>query len=218
MDRLVDPLQLRLATLSEPDAFEASGEMNDLPAREHFAGACERAEPPGDIQRCPAEAPLDGHGLTRVEPYPDGERMRWIGDRLLDEPLLQGNGPADRRARRAEHDQGLVATQLDHPTVVILDQCPDDSGEASREACTILVAPLLREHGVAADVGDQERVDICVPICVRLGLRSISRLNHGRRPAIRWHTHPPSMDPLLRRREPVGQALPALGSTFTGGR
>ncbi len=143
--------------------------MNDLPAREHLAGARERAEPCGDVQGAAAVAALDGYGLAGVEPDPDGERKGWIGDRLLDEALLQGNGPTDRRARRAEHDQGLVTAQLEHMPPVILDHGAGHLGEAPCETCGLLVPAFLREGRVAADVGDQERVNVGVSAGVRLG-------------------------------------------------
>jgi hypothetical protein len=41
-------------------------------------------------------------------------------------------------------------------------------------------------------------MDLGVCLGVRLGLRSIVRLAHRRQLAIRWITHPPSMDLLLR--------------------
>ena len=114
MDRLVEPLQLCLATLGEPDAVDPKGEVDDLPAREHLAGARERAEPCRDVQRAAPVAALDRHRLAGVQPDPDGERKGWIGDRLLDEPLLQSHGPTDRRARRTEDDQRLVTAELEH--------------------------------------------------------------------------------------------------------
>ena len=99
VDRLVEPLQLCLATLGEPDAVDPQGEVDDLPAREHLAGARERAEPCRDVQRAAPVAALDRHRLAGVQPDPDGERKGWIGDRLLDEALLQSHGSTDRRAR-----------------------------------------------------------------------------------------------------------------------
>ena len=110
----VEPLQLRLATLGEPDAVDPSSEVDDLPAREHLAGARERAEPSGDVQGAAPVAALDRHSLAGVEPDPHSERKGWIGDRLLDEPLLQGHRSADRRARRTEDDQRLVTAELEH--------------------------------------------------------------------------------------------------------
>ena len=132
---LSSPFSCGLATLGEPDAVDPKGEVDDLPAREHLAGPRERAEPCGDVQRAAPVAALDGYRLAGVQPDPDGERKGWIGDRLLDEPLLQGHGPTDRRARRTEDDQGLVTAELEHVPAVILDHRAGHLGEAPREAC-----------------------------------------------------------------------------------
>ena len=200
VDRLVEPLQLRLATLGEPDAVDPTGEVDDLPAREHLAGAGERAEPRGDVQRAAPVAALDGYGLAGVESDPDREREGWIGDRLLDEPLLQGHGAADRRARRTEDDQGLVTAELEHVTAVSLDHASGSPRRSAPPGVRPPRPPFLRERRPAADVGDQERVDVSVAGGVRQELRSTARLTHRRRPAIRWNTHRPSMDPPRGRR------------------
>ena len=133
---------------------------------------------PATFRAAAAEPSLDGYGLAGIEPDAHRERKGRIGDRLLDEPLLQGHGTADRRARRAEDDQGFVTPELDHPSAVILDQCPNDAGEACREKRSPLVPPFLREGRVAADIGDQEGMDVSVSIRVRVGLTSICRLAH----------------------------------------
>jgi hypothetical protein len=78
---------------------------------------------------------------------------------------------------------------------VRLDHRAGHLGEAASEACGVLVAPFLREGRVATDVGDQERVDVCVSAGVGRGSKSIRRLAHRRRLAIRWGTHARSMDP-----------------------
>jgi hypothetical protein len=46
---------------------------------------------------------------------------------------------------------------------MILDDGASHLGETPRKAAGLLVPPFGRERGVAADVGDQERVYICVP-------------------------------------------------------
>jgi hypothetical protein len=45
---------------------------------------------------------------------------------------------------------------------VLVDYLPGNVGEARRQLGCGLVASLLREQGVAADVGDQERPDLDV--------------------------------------------------------
>ena len=60
-------------------------------------------------------------------------------------------------------------------------------------------------------------MDIGVFDQVRLRLRSFARLTHRRRPAIRWNTHPLSMDPLFRPTRMVqGRQLWSTGGSFHG--
>ena len=66
-------------------------------------------------------------------------------------------------------------------------------GEASREARGFLIPVLLGEGRPAADVSDEERVNVGVVGGVRRELRSIARFTRRRRPAIRWIGHQPSM-------------------------
>jgi hypothetical protein len=120
----------------------------------------------------PPVAALDRYRLARVEPDPDRERKGWIGDRLHDEALLQSHGPSDRGARRAEDDQSLVTAQLEHLPPVILHHRAGHLREAPRQARGVLAPPFLCEGRVAADVGDQERVDVRVSAGVRLRLRT----------------------------------------------
>ena len=164
MDWLIESFHLRRTTLGEPDAVDPQCKVDDLPASEHLAGACERAEPSGDVQSAAPVAAFDGHRLAGVEPNPDRERKARIGDRLFDEPLLKGDGAADGRARRTEDDQRFVTAKLEHVAPVSLDHGACHLGEAPCEASGVLVPPFLREGRVAADIGDQERVDIGVAV------------------------------------------------------
>jgi hypothetical protein len=72
--------------------------VDDLPAREHLAGAGERAESCRDVEGPAPVASFDRDRLTGVQADPHGERKGWIGDRLFDEPLLQSHSSTDRRA------------------------------------------------------------------------------------------------------------------------
>jgi hypothetical protein len=45
---------------------------------------------------------------------------------------------------------------------VLVDHFPGDVGEARRQLGRGLIAALLREQGVAANIGDQERPDVDV--------------------------------------------------------
>jgi hypothetical protein len=74
---------------------------------------------------------------------------------LLQEPILTPRGGEDGLARRVEGRQRLVAPQLDDRTAVLLDRLAGDRREPGGELRGGLVAALLREQGVPADVRDQ---------------------------------------------------------------
>lgn len=61
--------------------------------------------------------------------------------------------------RGSEDDQRLVPAELDQIAVVLGDNTADDVRERRGEPSGSFVAVLLREAGVAADVGDQECAD-----------------------------------------------------------
>ena len=66
---------------------------------------------------------------------------------------------SSRRSRGSEDDERLVPAQLDQIAVVLGDNTADDLRERRSELSRSFVAVLLREAGVAADVGDQESAD-----------------------------------------------------------
>jgi hypothetical protein len=63
---------------------------------------------------------------------------------------------------------------------VLLDHFPGDLSEARRKLGRGLVASLLREQGVAADVGDQERPDLDVFRTVGPAWERPVVIDHGR--------------------------------------
>ena len=138
--------------------------MGRFLAGQDLAGRRQPAQPGREVQRPAPIAALDGHGLAGVDPDPDGEGERRIGHRLVDEPVLQVDGGPDGLTGRAEHGQGLVATELDDPASAGLNALTSDRGELRCELGGGLVAPVLGEEGVAADVGDQEAPDAGRPI------------------------------------------------------
>jgi hypothetical protein len=103
---------------------------------------------------------LDRDGLAGVEPDSLREGDFRLIERLFDEPLLEVNGGADRLTRRRENAERLVAAELQQGAATSLDPVARDLGELRRELRRGLVAALLREEGVPADVGDQERPDL----------------------------------------------------------
>jgi hypothetical protein len=77
--------------------------------------------------------------------------------------MLQVHGCSDRLARGIELGQGFVASDLDQRSAAHLDRLADDVGEFRRQPGRRLIAVLLREAGITADVRDQERAYRCMP-------------------------------------------------------
>jgi hypothetical protein len=111
------------------------------------------------VQRAAAVPIADANRLTSVEPDPDRERELGHVERFLDEPPLEGDRCTNPVARRGEHAQGFVPPQLEEYPPLRLDDLARDLGEPRCELPGSLVAALLREERVSADIGYQERAD-----------------------------------------------------------
>jgi hypothetical protein len=74
--------------------------------------------------------------------------------------LLEVDRGADRLAGRGEDAQRLVASKLEEGSTPRLDDLTRDVGELRRELGRGLVASLLGEQRVAANVRDQERPNL----------------------------------------------------------
>ena len=115
MHRLVETLQLCRATFGEPDAVEACGKVDYLPAGEHLAGPRERAEPPSDVQGGATVAAFDRHGLASVEPYPNGE---WKGgSAIVSSTNRCCRAAAPRMAERGEPNTTMASSPRSSITV-----------------------------------------------------------------------------------------------------
>jgi hypothetical protein len=75
------------------------------------------------------------------------------------EDALHVHRGSNRLPGRLEHGQSLVATDLDHAAGSRVDDLVDDVLELRGEARRRLVAVLLGEARIAANVGDQKRLD-----------------------------------------------------------
>jgi hypothetical protein len=142
------------------DPVHLPREVHDLLRREDLAGARLAAQPSGEVQRTAAVAALDTNRFPGVETDPDWQRQRRIVTSLAREPNLQVDGRADRATRGLEDGEGLVAAELDDVTSARGDDLARERREPPGEAGRSLVAAFLREHGPAADVGDQERQEL----------------------------------------------------------
>jgi len=118
------------------------------------------AKPGGQVERAAPVPALHGDGLARVQADADGEGEGGVGDRLVGEAGLEIRRGSKGLAGRSEYGQGLVASELDEGPAPCLDSLPGDLGEPGRELGGRLVPALLREEGVAANVGDQEGPDL----------------------------------------------------------
>jgi len=179
--------------------LDPAREMRDLAGGEDLPGASLTAEPGREVQRGAPVAPLDRNGLSGVEPDPHRERELRLLEGLLHEALLKVDGGADRLAGRGEHAEGLVPAQLEERSATRLDDLARDVGELRGELRRCLVAALLGEQGVPADVRDQERPDLglgpsVVPVRVtrRVGVRHPRIMLHALRTRGTCTTRAPS--------------------------
>ena len=151
---------MQIATVEVPYAFHLPGEVNDPLAGQDLSRPRPTAQPSGKVEGTSSVPLFQGDRLSGIEPDTHGEREGRIGDRLLQEPILGVRGREDRLARRVEGGEGLVSPELDHRAAVLLDHFPGNVGEARGQFGRGLIASLLREQRVAANVGDQERPDV----------------------------------------------------------
>ena len=137
-------------------------------AGQHLARAGLAAQPRGQVER-PAPIPaLNRDGLAGVQPDADAKGKRRVRDGLIGEPSLEVRCRPESLAGGGEHGQRLVPPQLDDRAPASLHPLPGDLSELGGQLRRRLVTPLLGEHGVAADIGDQESADLSGSITVRV--------------------------------------------------
>jgi hypothetical protein len=159
-------------------AVDLPREVRDRGTREDLGRTGDPAQARGEVQCAAAVAAVDRDCLAGVQADADGEGQRRLGDGLIDEPLLELNRRSDRLAGGIEDGQDLVAAQLDDGAAAGLDALARHGRELAGQPRGGLVALLLREDGVAADVGDEERPDVRV-IGVGAARRARVHLGHG---------------------------------------
>ncbi len=126
------------------------------------AGDGDPAESRRQVERPAPVAVVDGDGLSRVQPDPDRERERRVRDGLVDEPPLELDRRPDRLSSGVEDRHDLVPAELQIGPASGLEDLARHRGELAGQHRGGLVAALLREDRVPADVGDQERPDLGV--------------------------------------------------------
>ncbi len=132
--------------------------MNDARGGEDLPAPRQRAQAGSRIQSSAAiAASFHRHRLAGVQPDPDLQRKRLPVFHRLSTAVLHTNGCAQRLPRGGEDRKRLVTAQLDQGAVVLghgeLGGICETLGQPRR----LLVAVLLREARVAANVGDQKR-------------------------------------------------------------
>src|SRR5439155_10775724 len=88
------------------------------------------------------------------------ERDYRLSVHAFEEPALQLDRGANRPASGREHAKGLVAAELEQRTAGGRHGVARQLREPARELRGGLVPVLIRESGVSADVGDQERPQV----------------------------------------------------------
>ena len=133
--------------------------MCDLTAHKHLPRIGQAAQACREIERAPAEAPVDPNGLAGVEPDADGQRQHRIGHRLLHESPLELDRRTNRLARRIEDGQRLIPTELDDRPACRGNRRTRHVRELRGEQRGCLVSALLCKTRIPTDVRDQERLD-----------------------------------------------------------
>ena len=158
-DGILQPLQLDRAAIDVGHAVDLPRQVRDFRAREDLAGTGLTAEAGGKVEGTASVAAPDRHGFARVQADPHRQRQRGVGQRLLHEPCLQVERRPDRLPCGGEDRECLVPTQLDHRTSARRDRLLGQVGELRRQLGRGLVATMVGEDGVPADVRDQEGPD-----------------------------------------------------------
>ena len=162
MDRVGEALEADRSAVDVGDALDLPREVRDRRAGEDLGRRGDPAESSGEVEG-PAPVPVvDGHRLARVQADPHRERQRRIRHGLVDEAPLQLDRRPDRLSSGVEHRHDLVAAELQTGPAACLEDRPRHGRELAGQLGGGLVAVLLREDRVPADVGDQERPDVGV--------------------------------------------------------
>ena len=159
LDRVGQVLQLHLPPVDIADALDPACEVRDAAAREDLARARLPAQPSREIERTASVPALEGNSLAGVQPDAGRHRKLGVVDGLIHEPFLEIDRCCDGLPGGGEHRERLVPPEFDHAAAARLDRLARDPGELGGELRGRLVTALLREEGIAADVGDQEGLD-----------------------------------------------------------
>jgi hypothetical protein len=151
--------------------------VDDAVAGQDLSGGCLGAQPRRQVQRVASIARSDGDGLACVQADAHAEGNGRVRLRCLHESALQIDRRSDRRPRRREHREGLVPPEFEKRPPVLGYAVLGDPGELGGQPGGGLVAELLCELRVPANVGDQEGPDLRLSL-VRLAIFAI---RHSRR-------------------------------------
>jgi hypothetical protein len=163
MDRVLDPFQVHSSSIDVADARKPACEMARALADDHLAAVRDRAQTCRHVEGRTAErAVLERDRLARVDSDPDPQWKVGIGLRLLDKLLLDVNSGPDGLPGGLEHDKRFVTANFNHPPAAELRALTNQVAELRGQPCGRLVAELLGEARITADVRDQERADGCV--------------------------------------------------------
>ena len=153
-DRLLDALQPLDPAVQIANPVDVACKVRHRLARDHLPRLGERAQASGHVERAAAIARAHRNRLAGVEPD-----AHTTCETLVLHSLLDRECRAQGSARRLEHDERLVAAELDQPALMLSDRSPDELGERRSEVGGGLIAVLLGESGVPAHVADQEGAD-----------------------------------------------------------
>jgi hypothetical protein len=135
-------------------------QVDNLLGAQDFTGFGAFAEASRQVQRSSAVSTLDGNRFTDIDSDAHQKRFRRICLRLRPKPVLQRKSRPYRRARRAEHRKGFVATQLHQATAMHAHDGASQCGEPGCEFGAGLITMFRGITRVSPDVSYQEDAQI----------------------------------------------------------
>jgi len=158
--RLLEPLQPHRPAPAEANALDLLSKGDGRLGRKDLPRLRQAAQPRSRVQRCTSVAAFDRDGFTRVEADPDRQRKERTTFGLPTKRALQFDRRPDGPSGRAEDTQRLVAAELDQLAARRDHLLARELGKPRRKSSRLLVAVVLGEACVPADVGEQERADL----------------------------------------------------------
>ncbi len=147
------------AAVAIVDPLDDAREVREPLAGQDLPGGGLRAQSRGEVQGTATVAVADRHSLTDVESDPDREWRAGAGDRFLEQAVLDGDRSLDGLSGEAKTASASSPRSSTTSTPGGVRDRRDALGEGGRQRGSGLVAVILGERRVTADVRDEEGAD-----------------------------------------------------------